>query len=90
MQAWLTAVSYTHLDVYKRQSRGCPDGCERAGNASLLSKKGHDARCILPRDRIVLVGQRDAREHDLFERRNRADFASHGDVYKRQTLLIPH
>ena len=24
-----TAVSYTHLDVYKRQVHGCSDGCGR-------------------------------------------------------------
>ena len=70
-------VSYTHLDVYKRQAEG--------GFKFIEAMQNNDKIVKLPKIIMLLPMLRE----DLFDRLN--DYAvsyTHLDVYKRQLLLL--
>ena len=85
MRFWIscgnTTVSYTHLDVYKRQDQKC-NGIDEAGLFSAPSKKVHAAGENILKDRQH-GGQRGKGHKD-----KEAVSYTHLDVYKRQNLLM--
>ena len=84
-------VSYTHLDVYKRQVHARHDGIQNSFQF-LANEHGHDCRrCFVCTQAVVIAGRRNRNTqqvlvfvHGLDDRGQKPVSYTHLDVYKRQ------